>query len=130
MQKGATLPYDFVTLVGMNDLQCGRPLTVVPSTETPKFDEYKIVGSKIYSGVPDFTVHYRKRLEEVESVNDEIDLPIVFESLVQFCFCSFEQQQRRNAKRYRRSGSEHCADASLFSCEDSYAVYGVKEEVC
>lgn len=89
MQKGATLPYDFVTLVGMNDLQCDRPLTVVPSTETPKFDEYKIVGNKIYSGVTDFVVTYRKRLEEVESANDEIDLPIVFESLVRnFAFAA------------------------------------------
>lgn len=82
MQKGVTLPYDFMTLVGLNDLQCGRPLAVVPSTETPKFDEYKIVGSKIYSGVPDFTITYRKKIEEIETEKDEIDLPAVFEQLI------------------------------------------------
>lgn len=82
MTKGVSLPSDFVTLIGLNDLNCGKPLQVVPSTKKPTYDEYKIVGGKIYSGVPDFVVMYRKKIEEIETANDEVDLPAVFESLV------------------------------------------------
>lgn len=82
LTEGVTLPYDFVTLVGITNNVCGMPLVVVPATKKPQGDEYKIVGNKLYSGVQDFIVTYRKKLEEVETANDEVDLPAVFESLV------------------------------------------------
>lgn len=90
LKNGVSLPYDFVTLVSVNEgSKCGRPMNVVPSHLEPKFETYKIVGNKIYSGVPKFKVMYRKKLEEVETATDEIDLPAVFESLVRnFAFAA------------------------------------------
>lgn len=82
LNKGVSLPYDFVTLVSVNDCQNGKPLRVVPSSKFPVFDEYKIIGSKIISGLPDFVMTYRKKIEEIETEKDEIDLPAVFESLI------------------------------------------------
>lgn len=82
LNSGVSLPFNFVTLVGVNDCEHGFPLRVVASTKPPVFDEYKIVGNKIFSGLPDFTITYRKKIEEIETEKDEIDLPAVFEQLI------------------------------------------------
>ena len=82
LNKGVKLPYDFLTLVGVNAYEKGMPMRVVVATKMPVFDEYKIVGGKIISGLPDFVITYRKKIEEVETANDEIDLPAVFEPLL------------------------------------------------
>lgn len=82
LNKGVKLPYDFLVLVSINACEHGIPLRVVPVAKLPVFDEYKIIGDRIISGLPDFVVTYRKKIEEVENTNDEIDLPAVFESLI------------------------------------------------
>lgn len=82
VNKGVSLPYDFITLVGITDKH-GRPLKPCGVEHKPRPWEYKIFGNKIYCGITHFKIQYRSRLEEITTDKDTIMLPVTFtQSLV------------------------------------------------
>ena len=82
--EGLTLPYDFITLVGivrtsddyqMHPVGTGDELIEACGT-------YKIIGGKIYTKEKEIKLIYRAKIEEAEAVNDDILLPDIFTNVI------------------------------------------------
>lgn len=76
---GVDLPDDFLAMVSVMRMRDGVIMRPTESARVPRDGEYKVFGSKIYSGNPVFKLLYRGALTEVTgNDDDEIDLPFVF----------------------------------------------------
>lgn len=73
--KGIELPDNFTVLAGVTNIY-GRDLRPVDVTKIPFPHEYKVMGNRIYTGVPAFTLTYKKTVDEIKDLEaDEVELP-------------------------------------------------------
>lgn len=76
---GVDFPDDFISIVAVKRGDCCpdllEPCTII---ETPKCNQYKVVGDKLYVGVPHFELIYKASIKEVVNEEDEIELPNMF----------------------------------------------------
>ena len=75
---GVDLPDDFLTLVRIVDGH-GHDLHTCDAIRPPRWDEYKILQNKLYTGVKDVDMLYNAAFLSVDSLEDsKIELPRVF----------------------------------------------------
>lgn len=90
--KGLDLPEDFSTIAGVTDVY-GRDLRPCDSTKIPRRMEYKVMGEKIYVGVPVFVLTYKRVLDEVKSFDEDIiELPLFCTDLIVKVACMILRQ--------------------------------------
>jgi hypothetical protein len=80
--KGIELPEDYITLVSVMRMADGYMMFPVESIKKPLECQYKIVGGKLYSGTPAFTLLYKAAIAEVKENTDGIELPFVFKDVL------------------------------------------------
>lgn len=79
---GIDLPEDYVALISVMRMCDGYVMTPVQAIQKPNDNEYKVVGSKLYSGTPAFTMLYKAAIAEIKSDSDGIELPFVFKDVL------------------------------------------------
>ena len=80
--EGIDLPEDYVALISVMRMCDGYVMTPVQAIQKPNDNEYKVVGSKLYSGTPAFTMLYKAAIAEIKSDSDGIELPFVFKDVL------------------------------------------------
>lgn len=75
---GVDLPDDFISLVRIVRQWDGEDLAPCPAIKLPRFDEYKVLGNKIYAGVKDFDMLYVAAIASVTDADGSIELPVTF----------------------------------------------------
>lgn len=75
---GVDLPDDFISLVRIVRQWDGKDLAPCPAIKPPRFDEYKVLGNKIYAGVKDFDMLYVAAIASVTDADGSIELPVTF----------------------------------------------------
>lgn len=80
--EGIDLPEDFITIVSVMRMRDGYMMSPVESIKQPLDGQYKIVGGKLYSGVPAFKLLYKAAIAEVKESTDGIELPFVFKDVI------------------------------------------------
>lgn len=75
-KDGVELPEDYQVVSGVNRAFDGYPLYPIDITNVPNPKQYKVLGGKIYAGVPAFYLTYKKTIGSVKDFNEDvIDLP-------------------------------------------------------
>lgn len=75
---GVDLPDDFLTLTRIVDCH-GHDLHTCDAIRPPRWDEYKILQNKLYTGVKDVDMLYNAAFLSIDSLDDsKIELPRVF----------------------------------------------------
>ncbi len=75
-KDGVELPDDYQVVSGVNRAFDGYPLYPIDITNVPNPKQYKVLGGKIYAGVPAFYLTYKKTIGSVKDFNEDvIDLP-------------------------------------------------------
>lgn len=75
-KDGVELPEDYQVVSGVNRAFDGYPLYPIDITNVPNPKQYKVLGGKIYVGVPAFYLTYKKTIGSVKDFNEDvIDLP-------------------------------------------------------
>lgn len=74
-ELGVDLPEDFTSLVAVLRMRDGYLMQPCEGVKRPLDYQYKVVGGKIYSGTPVFSLMYRASLVPVKDEKDEINLP-------------------------------------------------------
>jgi hypothetical protein len=80
--EGIELPEDYITIVSVMRMADGYMMFPVESIKKPLESQYKIVGGKLYSGTPAFTLLYKAAIAEVKESTDGIELPFVFKDVL------------------------------------------------
>ena len=80
--EGIELPEDFVILISVMRMCDGYVMSPVRAVQKPNDNEYKVVGNKLYSGTPAFTMLYKAAIAEIKSDFDGIELPFVFKDVL------------------------------------------------
>lgn len=76
-KDGVELPEDYQVVSGVNRAFDGYPLYPIDITNVPNPKQYKVLGGKIYAGVPAFYLTYKKTIGSVKDFNEDvIDLPM------------------------------------------------------
>jgi len=75
---GVRLPYDFVSIVGVYRLRDHYMMSPAATPEEMRRGQFVVIGEKLYTREHDFTLVYRRKLEQVESPKDVILLPELF----------------------------------------------------
>ena len=70
--EGIDLPEDYVALISVMRMCDGYVMTPVQAIQKPNDNEYKVVGSKLYSGTPAFTMLYKAAIAEIKSDSDSL----------------------------------------------------------
>lgn len=76
--QGVDFPDDFHTLISVNNADDDLILQVCLAGQTPKENQYKVSGNKLFTGCKNINVVYKKTLKEVTGSNAEIDLPNMY----------------------------------------------------
>lgn len=79
---GVDLPDDFISLVRIVRQWDGKDLAPCPAIKPPRFDEYKVLGNKIYAGVKDFDMLYVAAIASVSDAEGNIELPATFKDAI------------------------------------------------
>lgn len=79
---GMDLPSDFVTLISINTIKHLQPYSPAAVGERLKFGEYRISGNKLYCGAKAVTINYKRRIAEVDTESEGVDLPEDFIDLL------------------------------------------------
>ena len=79
---GVDLPEDFISLVSIMSLRDGYVMSPTLSVKVPLDGQYKIVGSRLYSGEPSIKLLYKAAIAEVGKNQDAIELPFVFKDIL------------------------------------------------
>ena len=79
---GVDLPEDFISLVSIMSLRDGYVMSPTLSVKVPLDGQYKIVGSRLYSGEPSIKLLYKVAIAEVGKDQDAIELPFVFKDVL------------------------------------------------
>lgn len=80
--EGIELPEDYITIVSVMRMADGYMMFPVESIKKPLECQYKIVGGRLYSGTPAFTLLYKAAIAEVKESTDGIELPFVFKDVL------------------------------------------------
>lgn len=76
-KDGVELPDDYQVVSGVTRAFDGYPLYPIDVTNVPNPKQYKVLGGKIYAGVPAFYLTYKRTISSVNDFdNDIIDLPV------------------------------------------------------
>lgn len=76
-KDGVELPDDYQVVSGVTRAFDGYPMYPVDVTNVPNPKQYKVLGGKIYAGVPAFYLTYKRTISSVNDFdNDIIDLPV------------------------------------------------------
>lgn len=76
-KDGVELPDDYQVISGVTRAFDGYPLYPIDVTNVPNPKQYKVLGGKIYAGVPAFYLTYKRTISSVNDFdNDIIDLPV------------------------------------------------------
>lgn len=76
-KDGVELPEDYQVVSGVTRAFDGYPLYPIDVTNVPNPKQYKVLGGKIYAGVPAFYLTYKRTISSVNDFdNDIIDLPV------------------------------------------------------
>lgn len=76
-KDGVELPEDYQVVSGVTRAFDGYPMYPVDVTNVPNPKQYKVLGGKIYAGVPAFYLTYKRTISSVNDFdNDIIDLPV------------------------------------------------------
>lgn len=100
---GTPLPDDFLSLVSVsNRHNIEDVMTPCLTSGIPKHNEYKIARNKIFCGCPEFCLIYKCSIPEIESDDDEIELPYfmkdTFVTLVRRIVAGAEEDIMREAQ--------------------------------
>lgn len=75
-KDGVELPEDYQVVSGVTRALDGYPLYPIDVTNVPNPKQYKVLGGKIYAGVPAFYLTYKKSIGSIKDFNEDvIDLP-------------------------------------------------------
>ena len=75
-KDGVELPEDYQVVSGVTRAFFGYPLYPIDVTNVPNPKQYKVLGGKIYAGVPAFYLTYKKSIGSIKDFNEDvIDLP-------------------------------------------------------
>lgn len=79
---GVELPDDFISLQGI--IRCCDNTNLHPADgiRTPRHDQYKIMGGRLYLGAPCVKVLYKAALTGISDEDDEIELPFIFKDYI------------------------------------------------
>lgn len=76
-KDGVELPEDYQVVSGVTRAFDDYPLYPIDVTNVPNPKQYKVLGGKIYAGVPAFYLTYKRTISSVNDFdNDIIDLPV------------------------------------------------------
>lgn len=82
METGVKLPEGYTSIISVQDLEHGRdlrPATSLAMVNNPHYyGLYFIAGDRIYVNSKSFRLNYYAPIAQVESIDDEIDLPTLF----------------------------------------------------
>ena len=75
-KDGVELPEDYQVVSGVTRAFDGYPHYPIDVTNVPNPKQYKVLGGKIYAGVPAFYLTYKKSIGSIKDFNEDvIDLP-------------------------------------------------------
>lgn len=75
-KDGVELPEDYQVVSGVTRALDGYPLYPIDVTNVPNPKQYKVLGGKIYAGVPAFYLTYKKSIGSIKDFDEDIiDLP-------------------------------------------------------
>lgn len=81
-ETGVDLPEDFISLVRVVREWDGKDLSPCPAIKPPLWNEYKVLGNKIYVGVKDFDMLYVAAIASVSDAEGNIELPVTFKDAI------------------------------------------------
>ena len=82
LTSGIKLPGDFITIMKVLRQGDKKPLKVVPVGDELNDDAYFISGNRLYSGEKTITLIYKAAIAEIETLDDELLLPVVFSNAI------------------------------------------------